>query len=68
MKKILFLLAFVFSFAFGNLEAKTLSANKKETSFSTCFQHGKKTVSVKSYKRKNGTVVKAHKRSAPRRR
>ncbi|RKS23167.1 hypothetical protein CLV94_2072 [Flavobacterium endophyticum] len=67
MKK-LFLLLLVSFFCFGG-NAKTFEPLKiTETSeaFFKGAQQRKKTVHVKSYKKKNGTTVKSHKRRSPR--
>lgn len=70
MKKLLLLFLICFM---GVLNARTIPTETIviETSFSTeskteLLQKRKKTVSVKSYKRKSGKTVKAHKRRPPR--
>lgn len=77
MKKIiLFLIAVIIVTSFEFVPQNSY-ANNQSTEFSTTVIKPKKpkkpkstrpkTVKVKSYKKKNGTIVKSHKRSAPRR-
>ena len=58
----------LFCFTGYSKTTNSLRVYEKYETISKDFQDGrKKTVSVKSYTRKNGTVVKAHKRRAPKR-
>ncbi|MEZ0005023.1 hypothetical protein ABH942_000366 [Flavobacterium sp. 28YEA47A] len=68
MKKLFLLVLVVFFWFNGN--AKTFESLKITATSEALFkgeQKGKKTVHVKSYKKKSGTTVRSHKRSAPRR-
>ena len=68
MKKLLPLLMMLICFVSGAKTLEPLKSYEAKEIVSLLDQDGRqKTVHVKSYTRKNGTVVKAHMRRAPKR-
>lgn len=66
MRKLLIVLLILTFFVGTAKTFEPLNSYEVKETYTYYKQSRPKTVKVKSYKRKNGTVVKAHKRRAPR--
>lgn len=68
MRKIIYIIVLAFVFGIGSPAASELINTKPDISAQSKPRKkskGRKTVKVKSYKKKNGTRVKSYKRKAP---